>query len=178
MTFRNSTPRGFTLIELMVTVVVIAVLAAIAAPSLIQFIRSSRLTAAANQFQGDLQLARREAIKRNARVLMCPVGTTAGQCKTATPFTAADWAAGWYVCYDADSNTQCDSTAANDPNPIVRRSAIDAATQVTLTGPTSIVRFNPDGSAAAAVTFTVAIAGKSYSGSVAATGHIAMTKPS
>ena len=172
-------PRhGFTLIELMVTVAVIAVLAAIAAPSLIQFIQSSRLSATANQFQGDLQFARREAIKRNARVLVCPVSSTAGQCKTTTPFTAADWAAGWYVCYDADSNGQCDATAANDPNPMVVRSALDATTQVTLTGPTLIVRFNADGSAAAAATFTVALGAKSYAGSIALPGHIAMTKPS
>lgn len=168
--------RGFTVIELMITLVVVAVLAAIAAPSLTQFIRSSKLRSVANQFQADLQLARREAIKRNAPVLVCPVGGTPGQC--ASTFT--NWAAGWYVCYDANPvDGACDGTSSTDPNPIVVRQAID--TGLTFTGPSAIVRFNANGTASADASFSVSSAWsgstRTYTGTVTASGNITLAKP-
>src|SRR5438132_6317143 len=77
--------RGFTMVELMITLVLLAVLAGIAAPAMSQFIKASRLNSAANQFQADLQMARREAIRRNTRVLVCPLASlnsTTGLCGT------------------------------------------------------------------------------------------------
>ena len=182
----NPRRHGFSLTELMIVVSVIAVLAVIAAPSLRQFLVSSRLGSVANQFQADLQLARREAIKRNGPVLVCPglaptPTTSAWTCSTA--YTT--WATGWYVCSAvvASPAVQCSASTATDPNPIVSRNAVNDATSrmgdtgLALTGPAAAVQFNANGSATTAVTFTVSLGGKSYTGSVAATGHVAMAKP-
>lgn len=62
---------GFTLVELMVTVAVAAVLLIIAVPSFNNIINTNRLTTAANSMVNALNTARMEAIKRNGSVQFC-----------------------------------------------------------------------------------------------------------
>ena len=71
---------GVTLVELMVTIAVAAILLAVAVPGFRNLIVSNRLTATTNAFVAALNLARIEAVKRNARVTLC---------KTADPNTTA-----------------------------------------------------------------------------------------
>ncbi len=61
-------PNGFTLIELMVTVSVIAILAVVAAPSFNQMYDRYRLKGVVDVLYGDLQFARAEAVRRNDNV--------------------------------------------------------------------------------------------------------------
>jgi type IV fimbrial biogenesis protein FimT len=63
--------RGFTLIELMITMAVALVLIMIAVPSFKNIILSSKLTTTANEVVGSINLARMEAIKRNANTQLC-----------------------------------------------------------------------------------------------------------
>ena len=60
--------KGFTLIELMVVIAVVAVLLTIAAPSYQKLIERNRLKEASQTFKSDLQFARMEAIKRSRNV--------------------------------------------------------------------------------------------------------------
>ncbi|MFP5419491.1 MAG: GspH/FimT family pseudopilin [Gammaproteobacteria bacterium] len=80
---------GFTLVEMLVTVVVLAILAMIALPNYQAWVESSRITAQANDFLTALHLARSESVKRNAPVSVVAKG--------------GDWADGWEVV-DADAN--------------------------------------------------------------------------
>lgn len=75
--------RGFTLIELMVTVTVLAVMASLAAPSFRELLAAQRVRITAYNIVGDLVLARSEAVKRGENV-------------TVTPISAA-WNNGWSV---------------------------------------------------------------------------------
>jgi type IV fimbrial biogenesis protein FimT len=83
-------PAGFTLVELMITLTVAAVLLALAAPSFLDATLGAKLNAYANNFAASAQLARSEAIKRNADVVVC-VSTNGTTCAT------GGWEQGWIV---------------------------------------------------------------------------------
>jgi type IV fimbrial biogenesis protein FimT len=86
---------GFTLVELLVTVAVVAILLAMAWPSYQQFVADSRVTGQANEFLAALNLARSEAVKRNTTVTMCRSsdGASCG---------GTSWQQGWIVFVDGD----------------------------------------------------------------------------
>jgi type IV fimbrial biogenesis protein FimT len=69
---------GFTLVELMITVAVLAIVLAIGVPSFSAMIRRNQLVSTANEISATMNLARMEAIRRNRRVEICPStnGTT------------------------------------------------------------------------------------------------------
>lgn len=85
--------RGFSLIELMVVVSILAISLGLAIPSLAPIFAEKRLNNAADLLTSHLQLARTEAMKRgvNARV-------------TVTPNTNGDWSTGWTVFVDTTNN--------------------------------------------------------------------------
>jgi type IV fimbrial biogenesis protein FimT len=168
-------PRGFTMLEIMVVMALVAIMSAIAAPGMVNFVRVNRMVTAARQVDADIVLARREAIKRNQRVLVCPVGSTANKCGSGT----STWANGWLVCYDVDQDGDCDDTATGNPNPIRNHGALDSS--LTLTGPAGVLRFNANGTQGAAgagsLTFTTRgtwSGSTSYVDTVTATGNVSI----
>ncbi|RJG14298.1 prepilin-type N-terminal cleavage/methylation domain-containing protein [Pseudomonas cavernicola] len=86
---RSARQRGFTLIELMVTIAVMAVLLGIAIPSFTDVTLGSKLRSQANDLVAGATLARSEAIKRNQAVTLC-ASSNGTSC-------TGGWAAGWIV---------------------------------------------------------------------------------
>ena len=76
--------RGFTLIELMVTLAVLSILLTVGVPNFHTFILKNRISAAANNLIGALNLTRSEAIKRGSDVRMIRIGGNA-------------WEGGWQI---------------------------------------------------------------------------------
>ena len=70
---------GFTLVELMVTVVLLGILAMFAYPSFSNFIQNGQIRASAESVMSGLQLARAESIRRNAMVEFRLLNTLRGQ---------------------------------------------------------------------------------------------------
>lgn len=95
--------QGFTLIELMVTVVVMAIILTIAIPSFEATINSNRLTTAANEMLASLQVARLEAIRRNKRIVLCFSSNANTENPTCSPDDASD-ASGWITFVDLNKN--------------------------------------------------------------------------
>lgn len=62
---------GFTLLELMITLVVLAILVSIAMPSFTAMIARNQITAAGNELIAAMQFARHEAVRRNTTVQLC-----------------------------------------------------------------------------------------------------------
>ncbi len=92
---------GFTLIELMITLVVLAVLLGIGVPNLRSFIQNSRITTQSNDVIGALAVARSEAIKRNKPVVLCRSADPAAAAPACASGGTGTWETGWLVFQDA-----------------------------------------------------------------------------
>ena len=108
---RNVRQRGFTLVELMVAVLVMAVVLAFAVPGFESVVNGSRLTGAANEMLASLQSARMEAIRRNRRTVLCLSRNANSDNPTCAPDAAAD-ASGWITFVDLNRNGTYDDGAA------------------------------------------------------------------
>jgi type IV fimbrial biogenesis protein FimT len=126
-----------TLIELMVTIVILAVLIGIGVPSFRNASLGARLGSVANDLLASIQLARSEAIKRNETVTLCT--STDG---TTCAASQVSWEQGWVILNAAG-------------NVLDVRQAIPGGYKVTRSGGTTAIRFQPIGIGATTATFTV-----------------------
>jgi type IV fimbrial biogenesis protein FimT len=93
----TSRQSGFTLVELIISIAIVAVIAGLGIPSFVDMIRDNDMVSRANSVMAGVQLARSEAIKRSRPVSICP--STDG----ATCTGGGNWAAGWIVFTDTNS---------------------------------------------------------------------------
>ncbi|MES9904785.1 MAG: GspH/FimT family pseudopilin [Sedimenticola sp.] len=89
---------GFTLVELMVTIAVAAILLTIAVPSFRYLIANNRATTQANALFSAFSVARTEAINRGSNVTVCPKSTASAS--NTTCGTNTSWVNGWHVFTD------------------------------------------------------------------------------
>ena len=76
----TATALGFSLVEVMVVLAVMAVLASTAAPSRAEFIAARRLDGTASQLATDIQFVRTDAVARNQPVRLSFFNSAAGSC--------------------------------------------------------------------------------------------------
>jgi type IV fimbrial biogenesis protein FimT len=124
---------GFTLVEAMMAITVMAILMAIAVPSFKDASLSSQLRASANDLATSAYLARSEALKRNAVVTLCMSSDGA------TCATTGGWEQGWIVL---------------SGSALKAHSAAPTGLRITAGGVTSL-SFQPTAVGATAATFTV-----------------------
>lgn len=96
---------GFTLLELLITAALLAIVTAIGVPSMAEFIKNDRLSTQINTLVGHLAYARSEAVLRHQTVIVC-ASSNQSSC------SSNDWADGWIAFVDTDNNS--DFSAGED----------------------------------------------------------------
>ncbi|MBD3650725.1 MAG: GspH/FimT family pseudopilin [Alcanivorax sp.] len=93
---------GFTLIELMLTLALVAIVLGFGVPSMTQLIRSNQVINQTNSVLGGIQLARAEAVKRGVGMAVCGSSDQAS--------CDGQWGQGWLVYEDSDGSGSPTST--------------------------------------------------------------------
>lgn len=142
--------RGFTLIELVVTLAVLALLAMATMPSIADWLRNARLRNMTESIQTGIQQARSEAVRRNRDVTFWLVNLpTAGVLDNTCTLSNGSNANGWVVSVD-DPSGQCGAANSTTVTPMIAaRAATPGAAGVSVTA--SNVAAN---AAASSVTFS------------------------
>jgi prepilin-type N-terminal cleavage/methylation domain-containing protein len=99
---------GFTLVELMVTLTISAILIGVAIPSFRTLITNNAVENLQSRLAGAITFARSEAATRNSVVTLCSSNTGAG-------CVANQWTAGWIVFVDSNGNQTADPAAGAVP---------------------------------------------------------------
>ncbi len=120
---------GFTLIELMITMAVVAIVLTLGIPMFQDTIRNNRLATTVNDFISSLNLTRSEAIKRGVRVTLCKSSNG-----TSCNIGSVGYQQGWIVFTDPNGNATVDSG-----EQIVR--VYNTITGISLTGNTNILNY-------------------------------------
>lgn len=119
--------RGFTLIELMIAIALLGIIAALAAPSMANFVIRQRVSSQANELMLSLAFARSEAIKRNVPIRLLPRTNS-----------AEGWQEGW--CIGPTSMADC--------NHVDRLKVFEAKSEVSVSSGDFVgapLTFNRDG---------------------------------
>ena len=151
--------RGLTLIELSVTLAVLAICAAVGVPALQTFVQQQRATAAMGSLTVHLASARMAAVTHRRPVVVCPMDDEATGCVQET-----DWSRGWIVFFDPDGNRRPD-----EPDQViaVEQTRSGSSLRVLTSSGRRHVRYLPDGTSAGTnVTFELCGAEGSLLGKV------------
>ena len=98
---------GFTAIELLIVITILAVLTAMAVPSFGPMIERWRTNQAVDNITSTIYVARSEAIKRGGRVSVRKMANGTDGCSFAS--TNQEWSCGWIIFVDADENGNLDA---------------------------------------------------------------------
>lgn len=130
--------RGFTLLEAMITVAVLAILVSVGVPSFRATVERNRVTTTANDLLYHLQLARSEAVKRNRTITLCP-SSDGSAC------SGSNWSIGWLIIDEAS------------PTLPIRIAQVSNGLTVTPSLTTTQIKFSAVGTVDTALHFTVTI---------------------
>jgi prepilin-type N-terminal cleavage/methylation domain-containing protein len=129
--------QGFTLYELLITVLIVGIVLGFGVPNLRAFTQNSRMASATNDMLGTFHLARSEAARSKQNVSICASNNST----TATPSCGGEFEDGWIVFSDPDGDVSLDAGEA------LLRSypALPNAITVTNAGQGDYFAFGPNG---------------------------------
>ena len=134
---KHSAQNGFTLIELMITLLIAGIILGIALPSLTSITNEMNFSSLQQRLILDLTFTRSEAINQGGQVTICASnnGTT---CST----TLTDWSRGWIIFADNDGNR----LFTTDTDELIRTSGVDSLATISWEK-TNSISFSGDGMA-------------------------------
>ncbi len=136
--------KGFTVIELMTAVAVVAIAASVAVPSYNTVINNNRRVTAINQMVSTMHAARSEAITRNSQVTICP-STNGSNC------TGGNWKDGWIFFPDLNGDR-----AVQADEPVLGASGEHPRMDIDSREFPNLIVFRPNGRVLTAAAGTVA----------------------
>ncbi len=137
--------NGFTLLELIVTVFVVAIILGVGIPSFQRTFQTSRMAGATNDLITSIYLARSEAVKRRAPVTLCSSNDPFAVVPTCN---VGGNIAGWIVFVDdadLDGNGQPDGNIAIDPGELVLKVHQPFPQQISARSDASFTSFSSSG---------------------------------
>ncbi len=133
----NRKNAGFTLLELVIIIAILAITMAIAAPSLSTMISDNRITSGVNDFTAALQFAKAEAAARISPVTICKKNNASNNCTVGN-----DWQQGWIVFADTNGDGDVDG----DDVILLNHEALDARLSFGGTAQVaSLITYQPSG---------------------------------
>jgi type IV fimbrial biogenesis protein FimT len=135
---------GFTLLELMITITVLAIIVGIGVPSFTNIIRTNRLASQTNEMLASFAVARSEAVKRGTLVTMCPANAAQNNCAGTDV-----WSDGWIVFSDTEGTVgQIDADGTLPDDMIIQRSPPPSALKINITNTgVTLLSYRGDGGA-------------------------------
>ncbi|RZI82175.1 MAG: prepilin-type N-terminal cleavage/methylation domain-containing protein [Rubrivivax sp.] len=134
--------RGFSMIEIVVTIAIMGILMATAAPGMGDWLRNTKVRNAAESIQSGLQQARAEAVRRNRPVSFSLVSTMDNTCALSSANGS------WVVSGDANPASHCGDAISSTVAPkLVAKGAMSDG------GSAVVAATNAAGTAATTVTF-------------------------
>jgi type IV fimbrial biogenesis protein FimT len=124
---KNRTQTGFTLYEVLTTMLIVGVILAIGVPNMQSFRQNSRMIATANDLHSSFHLARSEASRSKNNITIC----ASADSLAAVPTCGGELEAGWIVFEDRDGDIVVDAG-----EPILRRfPPVDDSIVINTAGP-------------------------------------------
>lgn len=145
------TQNGFTLVELMITLAIAAILVSVGIPSFRSVIQTNRAATQTNELVTALNLARSEAVKRSSNISVC------ASSDSATCSASSNWATGWILFADAGTA----GTFDGGTDTLIRVwSGLNGSTTLTSGSGDPFVQYRSNGqsSDASTVSFTLTVA--------------------
>ena len=172
MTAMKKHSRGFTLIELMVAITVMAILLGLGVPAFREFTRNNRVTAAQNDLVTALNLARSESLKRNRPVTVC-ASTDGESCSGET-----EWGSGWIAFTDRGVAGELDP---DDDDVLLQVWMLTNSSVLVSSEESAFIQYLPTGMNASEDTSTIDVAWEGCTGphlrrvSISPTGSVSGT---
>jgi len=128
--------QGFTALELIITMAIVAVLLTMGVPAFQNYSWNLRMKTAMDTLQSDLKLARGQAISHNSKTVICPAGgehDCSGQ---------EEWQDGWIVFTDINGDRKKQAS-----EPLLKYSGALARLSINSSSSRTYLRFFPNGTA-------------------------------
>ena len=130
---------GFTLIELMITIAVAAIVVAVGVPSFLRTLARHTINSQAEELQDAVRIGRNEAMKRSGPVVLC-------RTEESNPTHCAGSGGSWQTWVLFTDVARSGTFAVGDT---VLRQGVDASSRTTVTGDAASIRFEATGIAQA-----------------------------
>ncbi len=165
--------RGFTIVELVITILIGGILLTMAVPSFRTIIQNNRITTQANQFLGALSIARSEATRLGIPMSLC------SSTDMATCSASPNWENGWIIFTDGSGALRA-LDGADTVFKVNQGFEGGGALVEDLVGGTTVFSFDPSGRAFVALRFQLSIPdckdNQARTINISVTGRAAVTK--